>query len=88
MKWYTAGKALFIIGLIHMIVYNWYFGWNWEPINQYEEYNDQVNSVIFFIGAMFWLRPFVEIYDDKVKSFYKNKIEEKKNLEKFYRGDG
>tara|TARA_R110001632_G_scaffold146924_1_gene263937 strand:- start:545 stop:766 length:222 start_codon:yes stop_codon:yes gene_type:complete len=63
-----------MLGLIvFYLIYNTIFGWNSEPINEYEKGCDIVAKLWYKICIFLYLLPVLDLYEDLVK-----KLDERK----------
>jgi len=58
----SFGRAIYVTSLIFYVCYNFYFGWNIRPENEYEKLFDDVFKNIFDIGLLLYILPAAKIY--------------------------
>lgn len=63
-KW---GWKLLMLSVVFYAVYNTYYGWNEEPINDTERLLDTISGWMYFISFIIYMLPFADLYEDAVK---------------------
>lgn len=66
-KW---GTRIVALAMIYWIIYNSYYGWNAEPINDTEAFLDLIYQVAIYIGFLLYLSPLIELYEASVKKHF------------------
>ena len=67
MKKIKLGKKLINIGILIYFIENFYYGWNLEPMNNSELFQDYVYSIFIFSGIFIYFTPFFKLYEDIIK---------------------
>lgn len=67
MKTLKTAKTMFRIWFITFLIYNSYFGWNAEPINDAEKICDAISQLL--LGASIWvyMTPFFKYLEKRIK---------------------
>ncbi len=68
--------ALMIINLLFWAGYNTYFGWNKEPINEFEKQLDYIYKISMYFAWAIYFLPLLNVYTTFIKNH------EKRNNEK------
>jgi hypothetical protein len=60
---------------IYFLIYNTIFGWNMEPINEYEKICDTILSIGMKLTAIIYFSPLFKVYENYIR---RNEKEEKR----------
>jgi hypothetical protein len=66
MKLIKIGRSILIVTFLYFFIYNSYFGWNLEPINETEELCDKISKIFFNIGFILYIMPLFRLYEDTI----------------------
>jgi hypothetical protein len=69
----------YILGawILHFVIFNTYFGWNKEPINDAELYQDHISRFLLYAWLFTYISPIYGLYEDAI-----NRLEKRNKLEK------
>lgn len=67
MKNIILGKNIILISWIYYIIYNSYFGWNWDSQSDAESNCDTIFKIIVYVGITIYLIPLFKLYEKLVK---------------------
>lgn len=69
MKLINIAKTIWIFNWCYYIIYNVYFGFNWEPQSIAESNCDTVFKVVVYGALILYLIPLFRIYEKAVRLF-------------------
>jgi len=67
MRAIRLAQLLIVIDVVFMVIYNSYFGWNAEPINEAEKLCDAIYTRTFMVAIIIYCGPMLVIYEKWVK---------------------
>lgn len=76
MKKIKFAQSMIMILLVFFLIYNSYFGWNEEPINETEALCDEICANGFKLAMIIYLLPIFSLYESIVKKNDKERREE------------
>jgi hypothetical protein len=63
-----AGAVVWLLSCIFFLIYNTYFGWNLQPINENEVFCDTLFERCMSFGLILYIYPFVRAYSKLIWS--------------------
>ena len=79
MKNIKFAKRLIQLNLLFWLIYNTYFGWNFEAISEVEKNCDAIFIIIIKVSIAIYLMPLLSLYEMTIQAVFKinNQKEEK-----------
>ncbi len=66
MKFIKLAKLVIQLALVFWVIYNTYFGWNWEAVSELEKTCDSIFSIVVKIGIFLYLLPLYYLYEGTI----------------------
>jgi len=79
MKLINTSKTLISLSILFYVGYNTYFGWNKEPINQYETICDMISKISFITSIILYVAPLFSIYEAILQAIENENDEDDEN---------
>jgi hypothetical protein len=77
MKNIKFAKRLIQLNLLFWIIYNTYFGWNFDAISELEKNCDTIFIVTINVSIAIYLMPLFSLYEKTIEAFTKIKNQKK-----------
>jgi hypothetical protein len=77
MKNIKFAKRLIQLNLLFWIMYNTYFGWNFDAISELEKNCDTIFIVTINVSIAIYLMPLFSLYEKTIEAFTKIKNQKK-----------